>query len=456
MPSCRDALPPAGHSSSRPRPPVPPSPRPCTSLLAGPTRSSTSPSSAPAAAAAHNLEPGRQREHRRPLRRRSSRQSAQGRGRSTRRRSKFTRLPQALRPTPTSSTRSSSARTEHTHAFATLPALQLGKHVYCEKPLTHNIREARVIREAAAKAKVATQMGTQIHASDNYRRVVELIQTGAIGPVTRSPRLGLARLGPAIARGRARRTSDIVSASERPKERRNPVPPPASTGTCGSGPAPTGRSTRSMSRAEVVPLVGLRQRHHVRPGQPLERPAVLGTEARMPRRPSKPTARRRTRRSPRRRCRPTYEYGPRGDLPPVTLDLVSGRRTSPSSGPQKKIPQWANGVLFIGDKGMLLADYGKHIAAAGEGVRRLQAAASRSIPKSHRPPRRVDPRLQDRLADDLQLRLRRLADRGEPSGQRRLPGRQEAGVGRRSHAGTQLPRGRRFIRREYRKGWKLV
>ena len=48
---------------------------------------------------------------------------------------------------------------EHTHAFATLLALQAGKHVYCEKPLTHNIWEAGVIREAAAKAKVATQMG---------------------------------------------------------------------------------------------------------------------------------------------------------------------------------------------------------------------------------------------------------------------------------------------------------
>src|SRR2546426_7835120 len=72
---------------------------------------------------------------------------------------------------------------EHTHAFATLPALKLGKHVYCEKPLTYNIWEARVIREAAGKAKVATQMGTQIHAGDNYRRVVELVQSGAIGPV---------------------------------------------------------------------------------------------------------------------------------------------------------------------------------------------------------------------------------------------------------------------------------
>ena len=60
---------------------------------------------------------------------------------------------------------------EHTHAFATLPALRLGKHVYCEKPLTHCIWEARFIVEAAKRAKVATQMGTQMHATDNFRRV---------------------------------------------------------------------------------------------------------------------------------------------------------------------------------------------------------------------------------------------------------------------------------------------
>jgi predicted dehydrogenase len=89
---------------------------------------------------------------------------------------------------------------EHTHAFATLPALKLRKHVYCEKPLTYNIWEARVIREAAAKAKVATQMGTQIHAGDNYRRVVELIQSGAIGPV-REVHVWVGRVGTAVARG---------------------------------------------------------------------------------------------------------------------------------------------------------------------------------------------------------------------------------------------------------------
>jgi predicted dehydrogenase len=73
---------------------------------------------------------------------------------------------------------------DHTHAVATLMALEGGKHVYCEKPLTHTVQEARAVANAAAKAKVATQMGTQIHASSNYRRVVELIQSGAIGTVS--------------------------------------------------------------------------------------------------------------------------------------------------------------------------------------------------------------------------------------------------------------------------------
>ncbi|HTU27405.1 MAG TPA: Gfo/Idh/MocA family oxidoreductase [Pirellulales bacterium] len=73
---------------------------------------------------------------------------------------------------------------DHIHAPATVRALRLGKHVYCEKPLTHTVAECRLVREEAAKAKKATQMGTQIHAGDNYRRVVEIVQSGAIGPVT--------------------------------------------------------------------------------------------------------------------------------------------------------------------------------------------------------------------------------------------------------------------------------
>jgi predicted dehydrogenase len=72
---------------------------------------------------------------------------------------------------------------DHSHAPATLWALETGRHVYCEKPLTHTVTEARKVAELARKKGLATQMGIQIHANDNYRRVVELVQSGAIGPI---------------------------------------------------------------------------------------------------------------------------------------------------------------------------------------------------------------------------------------------------------------------------------
>jgi predicted dehydrogenase len=72
---------------------------------------------------------------------------------------------------------------DHQHAIISMTAIQLGKHVYCEKPLTHNIHEARVLAEAARKAKVATQMGNQGQASPEARLVAELIWDGAIGTV---------------------------------------------------------------------------------------------------------------------------------------------------------------------------------------------------------------------------------------------------------------------------------
>ncbi len=76
------------------------------------------------------------------------------------------------------------ATADHHHAPATIRAIRAGKHVYCEKPLTHTVQEARIVAEAAEKAGVATQLGTQIHAGNNYRRVVEAIQAGAVGDVT--------------------------------------------------------------------------------------------------------------------------------------------------------------------------------------------------------------------------------------------------------------------------------
>jgi predicted dehydrogenase len=72
---------------------------------------------------------------------------------------------------------------DHTHAHAAILAMSLGKHVHCQKPLTHSVHEARLMRETAARMKVATQMGNQGHCHDDWRRLVELIQADVIGKV---------------------------------------------------------------------------------------------------------------------------------------------------------------------------------------------------------------------------------------------------------------------------------
>ena len=72
---------------------------------------------------------------------------------------------------------------DHTHAFCSVTAMRQGLHCYCEKPLTRTVWEARLVAQTAKEHHVATQMGTQIHAGGNYRRVVEIIRSGAIGPV---------------------------------------------------------------------------------------------------------------------------------------------------------------------------------------------------------------------------------------------------------------------------------
>ena len=73
---------------------------------------------------------------------------------------------------------------DHTHAVATMKALQMGKHCYTQKPLTHNVWEARQLVKQAAVSKVSTQMGNQAHAGEPIRRAVELVRAGIIGEVT--------------------------------------------------------------------------------------------------------------------------------------------------------------------------------------------------------------------------------------------------------------------------------
>ena len=209
---------------------------------------------------------------------------------------------------------------EHTHAFATLPALQLGKHVYCEKPLTHNIWEARVIREAAGKAKVATQMGTQIHATDNYRRVVELIQTGAIGPV-REAHVWVGRAWGRQSSEAARQHHDIVDvANGRPTPRRFQRD---WTGTCGSARRPSGRSTTSTSPGPkwyrwwdfgngTMSDLGSHWNDLPFWALKLQVPRTIEASGPPPHPEIAPAS-----------MHATYEYGARGEMPPVKLDVVS-------------------------------------------------------------------------------------------------------------------------------------
>ena len=73
---------------------------------------------------------------------------------------------------------------DHTHAVAAMTAMQRGKHVYVQKPLTHDIYEARMLTEAAKKYKVVTQMGNQYASADHVRTVKEWVDAGLIGDVT--------------------------------------------------------------------------------------------------------------------------------------------------------------------------------------------------------------------------------------------------------------------------------
>jgi predicted dehydrogenase len=75
------------------------------------------------------------------------------------------------------------ATTDHSHAIVAATALTLGKHVYCQKPLTHSIYESRLLTKLAAKHKVATQMGNQANSGDGVRQVCEWIWNGEIGEV---------------------------------------------------------------------------------------------------------------------------------------------------------------------------------------------------------------------------------------------------------------------------------
>ena len=236
------------------------------------------------------------------------------------------------------------ATPDHIHAPATVAAMKLGKHVYCEKPLTHSVHEARVVAELAKKMKVATQMGTQIHAEDNYRRVVEIIQSGAIGPVAEVHTWAGRQWG----------------GGERPKE--TPPVPPHLHWNLWIGPAPRGPIIRRpicrKSGENGGILAGA-----ISPTWPattwtcrsgrlnLRHPTTVQAEGPPVHKETCPLG-----------LKVRYEFPARADLsgvkmPALTLNWYDGRLI-PSR--IHDIPTGGGGNLFVGSGGMLWADYGSY------------------------------------------------------------------------------------------------
>jgi predicted dehydrogenase len=232
------------------------------------------------------------------------------------------------------------ATADHSHAWATLAALRSGRHVYCEKPLAHSVEEIRVVTETARRKKKVTQMGTQIHAGNNYRRVVELIQGNAIGAVKEVHVF----IDKAWFQEKPAKQGVEVPANlhwdlwlgATPDRAYSPDYLPAvwrrwwafGEGTLGD----MGCHFIDLPTWALKLTAPTKIRAEGPPAHAEWCPKSLSVQ---------------------------YEFPARGELPPVTLTWYDGGK-KPAPLEELNLTKWKNGVLFIGEKGQLIADYGRY------------------------------------------------------------------------------------------------
>ena len=236
------------------------------------------------------------------------------------------------------------ATPDHTHAVATVATLKSGRHVYCEKPLTHTLSECRVVMETTRKTGLVTQMGTQIHAGNNYRRVVELVQAGAVGKISEVHVWVNATYG----------GKDLPT-------QRPPVPPTLEYDLW-LGPA----ASRPYS-PEYLPfnwrnwwafgggaLSDFGCHFMDLPHWALKLPVPLSAEV-VEGPPVHPEST-----PPALALR--YEYPGLDGKSKLPLTWYHGGKQPPAEMlPKELAPKWVSGVLFIGADGMLLSDYDRHL-----------------------------------------------------------------------------------------------
>jgi len=233
------------------------------------------------------------------------------------------------------------ATPDHWHAFVTMAAIHRGKHVYCEKPLTHNIYEARMVAKAAAEAGVATQMGNQGRSVEGNRLTCEMVWDGAIGEV-KEVHAWSSAAGWSSGRGRPQERPSVPAGFDwrlwlGPKPPRAYHPAYAPYNWRGWWAFGTG-AVGDMSVHNLDPAFAA-----LKLGHPISVEAVqtdfVDTEVIAP------------------NNHVIWEFGPREGMGPVTVHWYDGNLEPPRPAELeegRRLGGGGNGILLIGDKGTIM------------------------------------------------------------------------------------------------------